>query len=209
MTKTIFILVVSLLTASSAMANIVTNGSFEDLTNFSLSNGSWGQSRTLVGWTQNNGDSFEIQLAGSGSFNPAYDGVHYLELNANWLGDISQVLQTVPGHTYQLSFGYSGRSDSGTNNDSLLDVLWKGVKLDATTVDEAPNSGWHTFNYTVTATGANTALEFISRGPTNNASYGSYLDGVSVNPIPEPATLALMLTGVGMIGFTRRKQKKN
>lgn len=220
MKKKIIVLAVSLLAASSAMANIVTNGSFENLTGFPLGSGSWGLSSTLFGWTQNTGDSFEIQVARDfqtpatgfhNSFNTSYDGAHYLELNANRLGDISQILATVADQLYRLSFGYSGRSDSGAGRDSLLDVYWGGALINPAVIDLSPTSGWKTFNYVMDATGSSTELRFVSRGPSSNASYGSFLDGITVSAVPEPATIGLMLAGLGMIGFTtrRQRQKKN
>lgn len=216
MKKKIAVLAVSLLAASSAMANIVTNGSFENLTGFSLANGSWGSSSTLFGWTQNNHDPFEVHVARDfqtpatgfyNSFNMSYDGAHYLELNANSLGDISQILTTVADQLYRLSFGYSGRSDSGTGRDSLLDVYWGGVKVNPVVIDVSPTSGWQTFSYLLNATDDVTELRFVSLGPTNNVSYGSFLDGITVNAVPEPAPIGLMLAGLGMIGFTTRRQK--
>ena len=159
MKKKIAALAISLLAASSAMANIVTNGSFENLTGFPLGSGSWGLSSTLFGWTQRNNDSFEIQVARdfqtpatvNNSFNTSYDGAHYLELNANKLGDISQTLNTVADQLYRLSFGYSGRSDSGDWKDSLMDVYWGGVKVNPSFIDLAPTSGWQTFSYVLKA----------------------------------------------------------
>lgn len=142
------------------MANIVTNGSFEDLTGFPLGSGSWGLSSTLFGWTQNNGDAFEIQVARESqtpatgfypSFNMSYDGAYYLELNANKLGAISQTLTTVADQLYRLSFGYSGRSDSGAGRNSLMDVYWGGVKVNPSFIDLAPTSGWQTFSYVLKA----------------------------------------------------------
>ena len=214
MKKKIAVLAVSLLAASSAMANIVTNGSFEELSGFPLGNGSWGMSSKLLGWTQKSGDSFEIQVATNyqtdatghnNSFNASYDGAHYLELNANRLGTIAQTLTTVADQLYRLSFGYSGRSDSGTDRDSLLDVYWGGVKLNS--IVAVPNSGWQTVDFVVRASGTSTELRFVSQGPSANPSYGSYLDGVTANAIPEPATLGLLLAGLGMIGFVTRRQK--
>lgn len=220
MKKKIAVLAVSLLATSSAMANIVTNGSFEELSGFALANGSWGLFSSLPGWTQKSGDSFEIQLAKNyqtaatgryNSFNESYDGAHYLELNANRLGTIAQTLSTVADQIYRLSFGYSGRSDSGTGRDSLLDVYWGNVKLNPTALDAVPNSGWRTVDYFVRASASSTELRFVSQGPSANPSYGSYLDGITVNAVPEPTSIGLLLVGLGMIGLTtrRQRQKKN
>lgn len=216
MKKMSIVLALSLFSASSAMANIVTNGSFEDLTGFSLGNATWGLSNTLSGWKKNSPDMFEIQLAKDfqtsatgfyNSFNASHDGAHYLELNANGLGDISQTLATVAGQRYRLAFAYSGRSDSGTGNDSLLDVYWGGSKINPVVIDASPTSGWHTRDYFLNATEGSTELRFVSRGPIRSASYGSYLDGITVSAVPEPATVGLLLAGLGMIGFTTRLQK--
>ena len=214
MKKKIAVLAVSFLATSSAMANIVSNGSFEERSSLALANRSWGQFSSLPGWTQENGDFFEIQVATNyqtgatghyDGFNASYDGAHYLELNANRLGIIAQTLTTVADQLYRLSFGYSGRSDSGTDRDSLLDVYWGGVKLNS--IVAVPNSGWKTVDFVVRASGTCTELRFVSQGPSANPSYGSYLDGVTVYAVPEPATMGLLLAGLGMIGFVTRRQK--
>jgi hypothetical protein len=75
--------------------------------------------------------------------------------------------------------------------------------INPTILDAAPNSGWQTYDFNVIATGATTELRFASVGPTNRISYGSFLDGVSVTAVPEPGTIALMLAGLGLIGFVR------
>ena len=203
-----------MLLSTSAMANLVQNGSFEDLSGFNLGNSAWGLSSALAGWTNNTGDQFEIQVATNfqsastgnfSAFNSSFDGAHYLELNANQLGSISQILKTTAGQTYHLTFGYSGRSDSGAGNDSLANVYWGGSMVTPTILDAAPNSGWQTYDFTVVATGAVTELRFASVGPTNKISYGSYLDGVLVTAVPEPGTIALMLSGLGLIGLVRHR----
>ena len=49
--------------------------------------------------------------------------------------------------------------------------------------------------YTLTLTG------------TNSASIGSYGGNFAVTPVPEPQTLALMLAGLGAVGFVARRRK--
>ena len=217
-----FIVAGLLLANSVAFAgppNLVTNGSFEDFSNLPLSQagGTWGQFVTLNGWQSFGGDSFEIQLAtdfqsnlATGiypSFNPSSsDGsAHYLEINANRLGDVGQTLQTVVGQSYKVSFDYSGRSDSGTANNSKAEVFWGGQLI--ATLNQEPNSGWQTYGYTLTASNTKTLLEFRSIGPTAKPSYGSYLDAVSVTAVPEPESYAMMLAGLGLLGFMARRKK--
>ncbi|HWJ68534.1 MAG TPA: PEPxxWA-CTERM sorting domain-containing protein [Sphingobium sp.] len=65
----------------------------------------------------------------------------------------------------------------------------------------------------------NLVVNFWSNGDTGNGvSYGagvtdgnsvlSYVDGVSVAAVPEPATWALMIAGFGMIGAAMRRQPR-
>jgi hypothetical protein len=210
---------IALLGASTAMAstgNIVANGSFEVLPG-ALNHGTWGQFSTLTGWSQLNGDSFEIQLAknfqtpSTGYYN-AFDksssdnSAHYLEINSNTLGVVAQTLQTISGQSYKLSFDYSGRSDSGTGNNSKADVYW-GSQLVAS-LNETPNSGWKSFDFTLSATGQSTVLKFVSTAPSTNPSYGSFLDAVSVTAVPEPGSMAMLLAGLGLIGTMVLRRNK-
>lgn len=38
---------------------------------------------------------------------------------------------------------------------------------------------------------------------------GSYLGGISVAAVPEPETYAMLLAGLGLIGFSARRRKAN
>jgi hypothetical protein len=209
---------IALLSASTAMAsngNIVTNGSFEVLPG-ALNNGTWGQFSTLNGWSQLNNDSFEIQLArnfqtsSTGFYNifdySSSDGsAHYLEINSNKLGIVAQTLQTLAGQSYKLSFDYSGRSDSGAGNNSMANVYWGNTLV--ATLNEAPNSGWKTFDFTLTAVDQSTVLRFESTAPKNNPSFGSFLDAVSVTAVPEPGAFAMFLAGLGLMGTMAFRRK--
>lgn len=212
--KALFLFVAALgASPSMAAANLVINGSFETLPESLNRNGNtWGQFAKLDGWQLLNGDKFEIQLATDFQnaetgyyrrFNPSSsDGTaHYLELNANRLGAIGQSFSTIVGQSYTLKFDYSGRSDSGQNNNSLANVYW-GSKLVAT-LNEAPSSGWQTFTYTLTADSTTTLLAFQSLGPTARPTYGSYLDAISVtSTVPEPEYFAMFALGLVVVGFS-------
>ncbi len=201
----------SLFAASSAFAstNLVTNGSFEDLSG-SLNHGSWGEFTSLSGWTIASASKtsvFEIQQASEYShvsgFNTHYDGTYYLELNSNNLGAITQTLSTTAGQTYTLSFGYADRS--GSKNASSMDIYWNGTQLKPINTGD---TNWKTYSYTVTATGASTALTFVSTGPVKDVTMGSYLDGVSVTAVPEPESYAMLLAGLGVMATIARRRSK-
>ena len=57
------------------------------------------------------------------------------------------------------------------------------------------------------ALGSSTLLRFESIGPVSAPSYGSYLDNVSVmTAVPEPESYAMMLLGLGLLGFMARRK---
>lgn len=47
----------------------------------------------------------------------------------------------------------------------------------------------------------------MSSGPVSAPTYGSYLDNVSVmTAVPEPESYAMMLLGLGLLGFMARRK---
>ncbi|EGF30452.1 hypothetical protein IMCC9480_1435 [Oxalobacteraceae bacterium IMCC9480] len=187
---------------SQAAVNIVNNGSFET-EQISVP---WTSLSTVTGWTSS--DNFEIQrgsnFGGQSNFNAAVDGKQYLELNGAKLTTIGQTLQTTTNGLYALSFLYSGRPDQTSSEASSMNVLWNGIVVG--TVSAPFNSGWKSYSYSVLANSTNSFLSFASTGPKSQASYGSYLDAVSVSAVPEPGSLAMMLLGVGMVAFVSRRR---
>ena len=199
--------------ASAATPELVVNGSFE---NNSISS-SWAAVSSVTGWTSSASGSsaFEIQKGstqgGSSGFMPsAAAGVQYLELNTDRLTSISQTIATTAGSSYLLSFAYSGRPDTAGNASSLMNVYWGSTLLTPSPLVGTTTPTWQTFSQTVSALGSSTVLRFESVGPTSASSYGSYLDNVSVSvsAVPEPQTWAMMLLGLGLMGFIARRKRQ-
>lgn len=191
--------------SASASANLVVNGGFEA----DVISGAYSQQSTITGWSSN--QPFELQrgtnAGGISGFNSSYEGNQYLELNSTTLSSIYQTLTTAVGQLYDLSFAYSGRPDTPGGAVSSMQVFWNGALLNPT-VTAAANSGWMVYSYSnLVATGLNTVLAFNSTGPTSATSYGSYLDAVNVNAVPEPMTIAMMFLGLGLMGFLISKRK--
>jgi hypothetical protein len=128
---------------------------------------------------------------------------------------ISQTLTGLTaGDQYTVSFywaaaqqyGFSGATTEGWTVDF-------GSSTDSTALYSLPNegfSGWMKQSYTFTADGASDVLTFIADGgPSSSLPPFALLDGVSVTPgpVPEPATWALMLVGLGALGAGLRMRR--
>lgn len=204
----------ALLASGSAHAatNLVVNGSFEQ----QQINAAWTPIATVTGWLSNapGNSAFEIQTdtahGGYSGFNThAADGQQYLELNTDRLTTITQNVATASIGTYTLSFAYSGRPDTANHATSSMNVYWGGTLLNASPLIGNTNNTWQTFTLSgLSGAGPLTQLKFESLGPLSSTTYGSYLDNVSVTAsVPEPETYAMMLLGMGFIGFVARRKK--
>lgn len=129
------------LLASAAQASLVTNGGFET-GDFS----GWTQigplgpvgSYVVSGGEQHDG-SYHAMLIGSGSAN-----------------GVSQMLDTVAGQTYTVSFWLSNPVDC--NGGCWFDFNWDGVSA-FTSADE-PAFGYRQFTYQLQASSSSTLLQF-------------------------------------------------
>src|SRR5262249_52148162 len=120
-------------------ANIVNNGGFETGTLASWTVGSYQPEQTLI-TTNSHSGSKAVALGPAGAD-----------------GSISQVLATTPGQAYTLGFWLANMS-TATNDFS---VEWGGTTL--MSVVNAPAQGYTEYQFTVTATGTSTSLEFNYR----------------------------------------------
>jgi hypothetical protein len=202
----------SLITAGAANAatELVINGSFES----NAITTPFAQLSAVTGWTSSvsGNTAFEIQKGatqgGLSGFNPvAAAGTQYLELNAGRLTSVSQSIATTAGDTYALSFAYSGRPNTPGGANSLMNVYWGSTLLTPTALVGTTTGVWQTYSQNVTALGSSSLLRFESTGPVSAPTYGSYLDNVSVMAaVPEPETYAMMLLGLGLLGFVARRK---
>lgn len=56
------------------------------------------------------------------------------------------------------------------------------------------------------------ALDFVATGDPNGPQYYAFFDGLTVSPVaavPEPDTYAIMLAGLGLLGFIARRRNRN
>lgn len=142
--------------------------------------------------------------------------------NATPDGMISQVFSSLPGYTYTTSFWFGNYMQNATldttqkllvqalddSSNTVLATFPVSVSNPFPTITAGGVFG-ATFQFSFTATGANTRLEFIDQtsvSPDDNAfASDGLLDSVSVTAAPEPGTCALAVLGATCLVLRRRK----
>lgn len=208
--------------APLASANLLTNGSFESgATEPPAVGQSFGQTIpsgvALPGWTilynsvdrvvntywQASDGDYSLDLNGTGAVGSA------MCLTGCWSA-ISQTFATVAGASYLLSFDLSGNPDGPPTTKSLFVNVVSGAGgggswfdvFDTTGISKAA-MGWTTINHAFTAMADLTTLQFFSL-TDSSSQFGPVIDNVAV--VPEPGTYAMLLAGLGLLGFMARRR---
>ena len=220
MSKQAFIvasLLASLSPAIGNAANLVTNGSFEQVqipAPFLSANPA-----DIPGWTHTGvvGDALIWAVGyvdGGGSVTVAGQGRQFVTAGAGFnqnknIGTWSQTVSGLtPGDTYDLSFMLS--AEANFSGAQFVDVAASNTSF-VTQQFVAPLgatnywSGWKAYSVSFTANAASTTLSFSS-----NTSFDVGIDNISLMAaaVPEPETYALMRAGLGMVGFVARRKKQ-
>ena len=170
-------------------ANIVSNGSFE---NTSAVAGS--------GWTVSGAyfaEGFDYFIDTSPA--DAESGTHSFAGGAiGGLGFISQNLATVAGVNYNIHLWLANLS--GFADGTEIQVRWGGnIVYDATDI---LGFGYRQIIIDPRATSTTTTLSIGLR----DDSFFLNIDNISVRQVPEPATLVLLLGGLGAAALSRRRR---
>lgn len=210
------VVAISIVPAPASAANLLINGGFE-LSNSTI--------ETPTGWTNIGPDNGVVPYSLVPS-QPVYEGLNFYTLGGvatNGLSSIgvgiSQSVATVVGNAYRLTFGYSGE-----NGPNLATVL--GVSIGGTTTPfqvTSTDGGFFTRPFTTAtldyvATSTLTPISFTLLATNEIGLIGNndpLLDGISFEQIavgtpavPEPATWAMMIAGIGAVGSVMRRNAR-
>ena len=170
-----------------------------------------GQTFGAGAWTVGDGaansgsNSGSIDLIGAYWQAPPFGG-QSVDLDGSAPGSISQNF-SLPAGTYQLSFELSGNPEGGdptkTVGVSVGNVTNQQFSF-VTGSNTKPAMGFLNETLTFTTPGA-TTLTFQSLDASG--VFGPVVGNISVTAVPEPATAALALLGLGAIGFATRRRR--
>lgn len=180
--------------AHAAVPNLITNGDFEATSGLitgdfmTFLNGSSG----ITGW--------DIGATSVDLIKNSYNAINVTSvdmLGTPGPGQISQSFGALAGTVYTLGF------DLGRNPFS------HGADVTVNFGDQTGSFSGNNLvaHYTMSFTAQTSAVSLLSFASVGGDGYsGAVLDNVSVTSVPEPETYALLLAGLGFIGFTTRRK---
>lgn len=214
----------ALVAESGRAENLIINGSFETpvATNGIITVLASGSAPIGFDWTVATG-GVEITRQGymggpGGQFlfsGPAYVGSQWLDLDGEQTpgpGTLLQTFTTTSGSAYDLTFAYASnpyRLYPGPAKATvrIVDTDTLNNLITAFQISHGSSTGsnydWQVSGpVTFTATGTSTTLRFTSDNPSNSDA-GIFLDSISVVPVPEPASLAVAISLIGIALMVR------
>ena len=139
-----------------------------------------------------------------GAIGAAADGDQNVEMDTDWLGpnnpldgepasvSISQDIPTVAGEKYILKYKFSPRPNTDASENKLA-VRIDDAQVDLVTMAGGANIDWSAHEYTFTAGGSSTKIEFADLGTPD--SLGALLDAVEVYKLDCTETQVKKLIG--------------
>jgi hypothetical protein len=193
---------------AQAATNLLVNGGFEhpasNFVNYLAPAGFTG----ITGWVTT-GSGVHWMTESLGYFTDptgkdAVDLADYAKAN----GGIKQSFATTIGAMYSVSFAGMTYQNAG-NPDGLGEITAVIDNVEIQTYQlvnhSSASNAWQNFGFTFTAASALTTLEFRHAPAGENYSFLNDAAVFAV-PVPEPETYAMLLAGLGLVGFAARRR---
>ena len=173
-------------------------------------------------WGPNNPGSGGNSMNDLPATSPSGGNFYASDSDGGFALPISQTITgLIPGETYELFFEWAAaqlRNGSGTFWNGETDSSWRvtlgSAGTQSTHLEHIPNhgfSGWmeETMTFTIPATSTGSEiLTFLAVGGPGGLPPVAILDGVSLNPVPEPSCVLSLLAGAVM-AMARRRARPN
>jgi hypothetical protein len=197
--------------APTAQAGMLDNGSFEDA-GYSLPAGSYCYTTyaplacgSVPGWQ----GSFQLIQAGSGPWGTPSQQAGF---DSSWGGMVGGLQATSEFHqtvtlaagSYALSWADANRQ--GYGGEQSYEVLFNGQSLGKFNTKQANGGQWTAQSLQFTASGAG-ELRFAGLATVDSTTFIDNIALSQVSAVPEPASIALLLAGLGAIGLARRSKR--
>lgn len=196
------------LLGAQAHAASITNGDFEDTTNFTDNTGADTDSvplgsTALTGWTILNHNVSWVGPANP--FHLSHNGGYFLDLtdyhDGPPYGGIEQTISTVAGAHYTLSFDLG--ADSGLAASGILATAGT-TSHDFVFAASAPDQ-WETEFLSFVATGASTTISLVGSAGSQYVGLDNVRIALATTPIP--GSLLLFGSALGGMGLLARRRR--
>lgn len=171
----------------------------------------------LTLWGANNGGAHALAVSG--------DGGNFIGADGNYgVAPIRQLIDGLTvGQTYEVSFEWAAAQQFGFSGATT--EYWRvnlgnddAATWQATSIYQNANhgsSGWMNASMLFTASSVSEWLTFMAVGTPEGEPPFSLLDGVSMTAVertgevPEPASLAMFIAGLGLIALFMRRRNRS
>jgi hypothetical protein len=142
-------------------------------------------------------------------------GGNYLGLDGDTTpgvqGTVTQTLYGLTAGTYRISFDWAAAQQTdqtGPTTESVI-VNFGGQSQQTSYVSNASKGfvPWQRQSFDFYTAGGDTVLQFVASGTPAGLPPFVLLDGLNASAVPEPATWAMMIVGMGLVGMSLRRRK--